>query len=223
MTTTARQAEPGERCTCGRPALTVFSTERYGEVGWCGASDGGERAGPCPFCGGGRHEGRCPQYRLRSDPQPPAEGLSSPGRSMTSASSECQGAEVNVTHLHRDDAPLTLRLLDGLFGHRHDRAEIGYRPDQWGAVVDWDRLTGGVLSTSEVAVVHMARGCAIAERHGGPLPPSVRGPLRAAINDLAPGNDRPVIRPGRRPRRRVVRDSSVELNDVPPPAPGVDL
>jgi hypothetical protein len=79
---------------------------------------------------------------------------------------------VTTTHLHRDDTPLTLRLLDGLLGHRHDRAEVGYRPDQWGAEVDWDRLTSGVLSTSEVAVIHIAHGCAIAERHGGSLPAS---------------------------------------------------
>lgn len=115
----------------------MFSTERFGEVGWCGAS-GDDRAGPCPFCGGGRHEGRCPNYRLRPDPQPPARGPSSPGQSGVSASPQLQGDDVTTTHLHRDDNPLTLRLLDGLLGHRHDRAEVGYRPDQWGAEVDWE-------------------------------------------------------------------------------------
>lgn len=237
MTAAERRAEEGERCTCGRQAVTVFSTERFGEVGWCGASDGGDRAGPCPFCGGGRHEGRCPNYRLRPEQQPPAGGPSSPGQSVTSASpqparapserrdasSQLQGDDVTATHLHCDDTPLTLRLLDGLLGHRHDRAEVGYRPDKWGAEVDWEQLTSGVLSTSEVAVVHIAHGCAIAERRGGPLPASVRGPLRAIISDLAPGSDRPVSRPGRLPQARGTRGAFSELNDVPAPPPGVDL
>lgn len=129
---------------------------------------------------------------------------------------------MTATHLHRDDTPLTLRLLDGLLGHRHDRAEVGYRPDQWGAEVDWDQLTSGVLSTSEVAVVHIAHGCAIAERRGGPLPASVRGPLRAVISDLAPGNE-PVTRPRRLPPGSGARGSATEPSDVSPPAPGADL
>jgi hypothetical protein len=65
---TERPAEPGEVCTCGRPAVTVFLVGRYGPVGYCGRSDGGERSGPCPFCGGARHRppaSRCPEYRLR--------------------------------------------------------------------------------------------------------------------------------------------------------------
>ena len=130
---------------------------------------------------------------------------------------------MTTTHLHRDDTPLTLRLLDGLLGHRHDRAEVGYRPDQWGAEVDWDQLTSGVLSTSAVAVIHIAQGCAIAERHGGPLPASVRGPLRAVISDLAPGSDRPVTGSGRLPRGSGARGAFSELNDVPDLPPGVDL
>ena len=130
---------------------------------------------------------------------------------------------MTTTHLHRDDTPLTLRLLDGLLGHRHDRAEVGYRPDQWGAEVDWDQLTSGVLSTSEVAVVHIAHGCAIAERHGGPLPASVRRPLRVLVNDLAPGSDRPVTGSARRSRERGARGAFSELIDVPAPPPGVDL
>lgn len=199
-----RRAEEGERCTCGRPAVTVFLTERFGEVGWCGVSDGGDQAGPCPFCGGARHEGRCPQYRLRPDTPAPSEGPVSP-----------QPQGVDVTYLHRDHTPLTLRLLDGLLGHRSDRTELGYRPDQWGAEVDWDQLMGGALSTTEVAAVHIALGCAIAERNGGALPASVRGPLRAVINDLAPGKRHPVPRPGAR--------GGFEPDNLLPPAPGVDL
>ena len=48
MTTIERPAEPAERCTCGRPAVTVFVTERLWEVGWCGVNDGADQAGPCP-------------------------------------------------------------------------------------------------------------------------------------------------------------------------------
>jgi hypothetical protein len=70
-----RPAAPGERCTCGRQAVIVFVTDAWGEVGWCGLSDGGRR-GPCVFCGAaaGHPEERCPAYRIRppDDPaQPP--------------------------------------------------------------------------------------------------------------------------------------------------------
>ena len=159
MTATERTAQPGQYCTCGRRAVTVFITEDFGETGWCGVSDGGAQAGPCPFCGGARHEGRCPNYQLRPGP---------PDRPESPASPEPRGS--NVTYLHRDDTPHTLRLLDGLLGHRSDRAELGYQPDPWGAEVDWDRLTGGALSTTEVAVVHIALGCAIAEVTAGRSP-----------------------------------------------------
>lgn len=65
---TERPAEPGEVCTCGRPAVKVLLGGKFGATGWCGLNDGGDRTGPCPFCGGHRHEGRCPQYRLRLEP-----------------------------------------------------------------------------------------------------------------------------------------------------------
>ena len=65
-------AEPGDRCTCGRPAMLVFDTVA-GSRGWCGISDGGDRSGPCPFCGAAeRHRtpwgdpAVCPEYRLRA-------------------------------------------------------------------------------------------------------------------------------------------------------------
>jgi hypothetical protein len=63
-----RPARAGELCTCGRPAIVVFVTEEWGEVGWCGVSDGGAK-GPCPFCGDAAgHDGlRCPHYRLLLD------------------------------------------------------------------------------------------------------------------------------------------------------------
>lgn len=64
---TERPAEPGELCTCGRQAITVFLGSDHGPTGYCGRADGGAQSGPCPFCGGDRHQGRCPQYRLRGD------------------------------------------------------------------------------------------------------------------------------------------------------------
>lgn len=69
---TERPAEPGELCTCGRPATLVYLGGALGPTGYCGRSDGGDKAGPCPFCGAARHEGRCASYRLRLDD--PAEG-----------------------------------------------------------------------------------------------------------------------------------------------------
>ena len=63
---TERPAEPGERCTCGRQAVVVYLEIAPGPIGYCGIADGGDQAGPCPFCGGPRHQsGRCPAYRLR--------------------------------------------------------------------------------------------------------------------------------------------------------------
>ena len=61
-----RPAQPGEVCTCGRPAVTVFVTDGHGPVGYCGIPDGGETSGPCPFCGAAtRHEAaRCPLYTV---------------------------------------------------------------------------------------------------------------------------------------------------------------
>jgi hypothetical protein len=69
-----RPAEPGELCTCGRQAITVYLGTAFGPTGDCGIRDGGDRTGPCPFCGGPRHQepyGRCPQYRLRLEESGP--------------------------------------------------------------------------------------------------------------------------------------------------------
>jgi len=62
-----RPAESGELCTCGRQASVVFIGGRFGNTGWCGLSDGGAK-GPCRFCGGAGHTGRCPRYQLRLSP-----------------------------------------------------------------------------------------------------------------------------------------------------------
>jgi hypothetical protein len=67
MTADQRPAEPGELCTCGRPAWIVYLTSTFGPIGYCGRSDGGDQTGPCPFCGQPRHPDRCPDYRLRLD------------------------------------------------------------------------------------------------------------------------------------------------------------
>lgn len=65
-----RGAQRGERCTCGRQAVVVYLTERFGEVGWCGRSDGGRR-GPCVFCdepaGHLEWEQRCRLYTVHPD------------------------------------------------------------------------------------------------------------------------------------------------------------
>jgi hypothetical protein len=69
---TERPAEPGELCTCGRQARTVFITRRWGEVGSCDTDNSGQRPIlPCPFCRAteahqvGGEIVKCPQYRLR--------------------------------------------------------------------------------------------------------------------------------------------------------------
>jgi hypothetical protein len=70
---TERPAAPGELCTCGRQAIVVYLGSSFVPTGFCGIADGGDRTGPCRFCGGPRHKtawgdpGRCPDYRLRLD------------------------------------------------------------------------------------------------------------------------------------------------------------
>lgn len=95
-------------------------------------------------------------------------------------------------HLHRDDFPKTLRLLEDLIGgplRAGTAAGIGFEPTEHGAYVDWDRLLGSWLSSTEKAVVHIARGTAVLEHHGGPPPR-----LSAAIAGTVAG----VCRPGGR-------------------------
>lgn len=40
---TDRPARPGEKCGCGRPAVIVYVTEKFGDVGYCGIPDGGKQ------------------------------------------------------------------------------------------------------------------------------------------------------------------------------------
>lgn len=88
--------------------------------------------------------------------------------------------------LHRADYPSTLRLLEDLLGHRQDRTEIGYPPEQDGAEVDWDALTSidAKVSSTERAVLLIAHGCSILERHGG-LPPRLRNTVAAAVEAVS--------------------------------------
>ena len=88
-------------------------------------------------------------------------------------------------HLHHDDTPAALAILSDLLDHRAGFPE-GYEPTEHGAWVDWDALDRSWLSSTEKATLHIARGCAIAERHGG-LPLEVAGSVRAAVEELAGG------------------------------------
>jgi hypothetical protein len=71
---TQRPAEPGELCTCGRPAVVVFSNEEFGDVGYCGIEGSqGRPVLPCPWCGSTKMHtapwgdpGKCPDYQLRA-------------------------------------------------------------------------------------------------------------------------------------------------------------
>ena len=85
-------------------------------------------------------------------------------------------------HLRHDDVPATLAILCDLLDHRSTLPD-GYELTEHGAWVDWEALGRSWLSSTEVAAVHIARGCAIAERHGG-LPLSVAGAVREAVEEL---------------------------------------
>lgn len=88
-------------------------------------------------------------------------------------------------HLHRDDTPSALWILSDLLDHRAS-FPAGYEASGSGAWVDWDALGRSWLSSTEIAAVHIAWGCAIAEHHGG-LPLEVAGTLRSAIEELTAG------------------------------------
>lgn len=69
--------------------------------------------------------------------------------------------------MHLVDFPETLRLLGDLLGHRNDGQSVGFMPTDSGAMVCWNLLLGGTkLSTTERAVMHIARGCCTIEWHG---------------------------------------------------------
>lgn len=73
MSSEQRPAELGELCTCGRQAVVVYSSEEFGEVGYCGIEGAAARPVlPCPWCGTSEPHTqswgdptRCPEYTLR--------------------------------------------------------------------------------------------------------------------------------------------------------------
>ncbi|MHB8293914.1 MAG: hypothetical protein ACYDH5_04685 [Acidimicrobiales bacterium] len=87
--------------------------------------------------------------------------------------------------LRHDDTPSALAILADLLDHR-DPPPAGWEPTSEGAWVDWDALGSSQLSSSEVAALNIARGCALAERHGG-LPFAVAAPIHEAIEELTGG------------------------------------
>jgi hypothetical protein len=61
----------------------------------------------------------------------------------------------------------TFEILQTVLGHRSDGELIGCVLDDTTATVQWDRLvTSDRLSSTERALLHIARGCSIIERHG---------------------------------------------------------
>jgi hypothetical protein len=91
-----------------------------------------------------------------------------------------------VTHLDRAGTAGALAILESLAGgHKHP--PVGYEATAAGAWVDWSRLIKSpILSSGEIAAVHIARGCALAERVGG-LPTRSRSPVLTAIVRVAGG------------------------------------
>ena len=87
-----------------------------------------------------------------------------------------------TVHLHHDDVPDTLALLKALLVDDRSKVPPGYVLSTTGAEIDWDLLLESWLSTTEKAVVHIAHGCAILERHGGGLPCELRSQVRAAVD-----------------------------------------
>lgn len=131
-----RRAEPGEVCTCGRPAVKVFIGGKFGDTGYCGLPDGG-LPGPCPFCEGPRHEQRCPQYQLR--PVPPSDQAAPAGVEMESveeyeqrrAKEELQPQPAAASEDDVVDEPVRMRAADL---SRHDLVATG-DPDDPGMEV----------------------------------------------------------------------------------------
>ena len=91
-----------------------------------------------------------------------------------------------VTYLDRVGTPGALAVLEDLVaGHEHP--PVGYEATANGVWVDWDRLIKSpILSSGELSAVHIARGCALAERVGG-LPTSSRSAVLTAITRVVAG------------------------------------
>ena len=69
---TERPAKPGEYCTCGKAAITVFLGGPFGPTGYCGKPETRrEFAAPCPWCGESKMthaSSRCPKYTIDAPP-----------------------------------------------------------------------------------------------------------------------------------------------------------
>jgi hypothetical protein len=88
-----------------------------------------------------------------------------------------------VTHLDRASTPAAPAIRQDLVTG-YENPPVGYETAAAGAWVDWDRLINSpVLSSGEIAAVHIARGCALAERIGG-LPTSSRSAVLTAISQV---------------------------------------
>jgi len=95
-----------------------------------------------------------------------------------------------ATYLHPDDYPWTNVILAVVAsaGLGAQREVPGYTPEpEGGATVDWDRMLGSWLSSTEKAAVHIARGLAIAERHGG-FSPQIGSVILAAAQSIVAGD-----------------------------------
>lgn len=88
---------------------------------------------------------------------------------------------MSAIHLHRDDCPATLDLLERIIGTGRPP---GWEPTAEGAYVDWEQLLSSYLSSTEKAAVHIARGCSILEPAGG-LPPRLEQIVRWAVEVAA--------------------------------------
>lgn len=83
------------------------------------------------------------------------------------------------THIHEDDAPLTIQLL-----YRLGAGRPGYTRTPNGVRIVWDEFIPGTFSTSETAVAHIVRGLSILERHGGGAPAKLQHKLHEAIEGI---------------------------------------
>jgi hypothetical protein len=76
-------------------------------------------------------------------------------------------------HYHRDDCPAAVALIDEV---RNGRTHVpGIVVTEHGIAVNWQRIDGSWLSSTEKATMQVARGLATIERSGG------AGRLDAAI------------------------------------------
>lgn len=70
-----------------------------------------------------------------------------------------------VEHLHKEDYPLVLRLLEKGLGHRNTDVSKGYALTPYGAYVHWDWLIErSPLSSTEVATIRILQGMCVLER-----------------------------------------------------------